>query len=116
MAKPEWGTKRVCQSCGAHFYDLRRSSIRCPKCGSSFDPDASLRGRKSRPPAPAERVAVVAPVVVAEAPPEDEAPAGEEEAEEEKVGEELIEDVSELGEDSEDVSEVLDGVEDGAET
>ncbi len=32
MAKPEWGTKRKCQGCGAHFYDLKRDPIVCPKC------------------------------------------------------------------------------------
>ncbi|MGB0671459.1 MAG: TIGR02300 family protein, partial [Rhodospirillales bacterium] len=32
MAKPEWGTKRACQSCGARFYDLGRNPIVCPKC------------------------------------------------------------------------------------
>ncbi|HVG81046.1 MAG TPA: FYDLN acid domain-containing protein, partial [Methylomirabilota bacterium] len=24
MAKPEWGTKRICHSCGTRFYDLLR--------------------------------------------------------------------------------------------
>ena len=23
VGKPEWGTKRICQSCGAKFYDLK---------------------------------------------------------------------------------------------
>ncbi|WP_339852442.1 FYDLN acid domain-containing protein, partial [uncultured Nisaea sp.] len=32
MAKPEWGIKRTCQSCGARFYDLMKSPIVCPKC------------------------------------------------------------------------------------
>ena len=34
MAKPEWGTKRICQSCGARFYDFGRSPITCPACGA----------------------------------------------------------------------------------
>ena len=33
MAKPELGTKRLCASCGAKFYDLNNDPIRCPKCG-----------------------------------------------------------------------------------
>ncbi|MHB2167314.1 TIGR02300 family protein [Alsobacter sp. R-9] len=36
MAKPELGTKRQCQSCGAKFYDLNKSPITCPKCGAAF--------------------------------------------------------------------------------
>ncbi len=34
MAKPELGTKRVCVSCGAKFYDLTKSPAVCPKCGT----------------------------------------------------------------------------------
>ncbi|MGE0415734.1 MAG: TIGR02300 family protein [Acetobacteraceae bacterium] len=34
MAKPELGTKRVCVSCGARFYDLTKSPAICPKCGT----------------------------------------------------------------------------------
>jgi uncharacterized protein (TIGR02300 family) len=34
MAKPELGTKRVCVSCGARFYDLTRQPAVCPKCGT----------------------------------------------------------------------------------
>lgn len=30
------GTKRVCQSCEAKFYDLNRSDIVCPMCGVIF--------------------------------------------------------------------------------
>ncbi len=33
MAKPELGTKRVCVSCGARFYDLTKQPAVCPKCG-----------------------------------------------------------------------------------
>ncbi len=44
MAKPELGTKRQCQSCGAKFYDLNNDPIVCPKCGTVFQAVA-LRGR-----------------------------------------------------------------------
>ena len=54
MAKPEWGVKRVCQSCAARFYDLNRSPITCPKCAAPFDPEALLKSRRSRPVAPAK--------------------------------------------------------------
>ncbi len=36
MAKPELGTKRLCGSCGAKFYDLSKDPIVCPKCGTVF--------------------------------------------------------------------------------
>jgi len=32
VAKPELGTKRLCGSCGAKFYDLSKDPIVCPKC------------------------------------------------------------------------------------
>ena len=54
MAKPEWGIKRVCQSCATKFYDLGRSPIACPQCGARFDPEALLKSSRSRPTAPAK--------------------------------------------------------------
>lgn len=36
MAKPELGTKRLCASCGAKFYDLNKDPIICPKCEAVF--------------------------------------------------------------------------------
>lgn len=38
MAKPELGTKRLCASCGAKFYDLKQDPIVCPKCETVFHP------------------------------------------------------------------------------
>ncbi|RFD20773.1 TIGR02300 family protein [Komagataeibacter melaceti] len=34
MAQPNLGTKRVCVSCSARFYDLNRNPAVCPKCGT----------------------------------------------------------------------------------
>jgi uncharacterized protein (TIGR02300 family) len=36
--KQDRGTKRTCQNgdCGARFYDLARSPIKCPICGSAY--------------------------------------------------------------------------------
>ncbi len=34
--KAERGTKRVCQSCGAKFYDLNRDPISCPMCQAAY--------------------------------------------------------------------------------
>jgi uncharacterized protein (TIGR02300 family) len=36
VAKPELGSKRQCQNCGAKFFDLNRDPIICPKCGTVF--------------------------------------------------------------------------------
>jgi uncharacterized protein (TIGR02300 family) len=36
VAKPELGTKRLCGSCGAKFYDLGKDPIVCPKCDTVF--------------------------------------------------------------------------------
>lgn len=36
VVKAELGTKRTCPSCAARFYDLLKSPIVCPKCGTSF--------------------------------------------------------------------------------
>jgi uncharacterized protein (TIGR02300 family) len=107
VVKPAWGTKRTCQSCDAKFYDLNRSPIACPKCGAIFDPEASLKTRRSRP---AEKVVPLKPEpkvpdleIESEETEEIEAEEGEEE--------ELIEDASELGEDDEDMAEVIDKTE-----
>ncbi|CUW47648.1 TIGR02300 family protein [Novacetimonas hansenii] len=34
MAQPNLGTKRVCVSCSARFYDLNKNPAVCPKCGA----------------------------------------------------------------------------------
>ncbi len=76
MAKPEWGVKRLCQSCATKFYDLGRSPIACPQCGARFDPEALLKSRRSRPaaaPKPAKAPAK-APEVDETGRPDDESP------------------------------------------
>jgi uncharacterized protein (TIGR02300 family) len=37
VAKSELGVKRLCPSCGTKYYDLNRTPIVCPKCGTTFD-------------------------------------------------------------------------------
>lgn len=56
MAKPEWGFKRTCLSCGAKFYDMKKDPIVCPKCETVFDPDAATKLKRSRQ-APDDKVA-----------------------------------------------------------
>tara|TARA_B100000700_G_scaffold252597_1_gene284143 strand:+ start:480 stop:857 length:378 start_codon:yes stop_codon:yes gene_type:complete len=48
MVKPEWGIKRICHSCSARFYDMHRSPIVCPACGTEFTPVTSGRGSRSK--------------------------------------------------------------------
>jgi uncharacterized protein (TIGR02300 family) len=50
LIKPELGTKRVCPSCSARFYDLQKRPIECPKCSFEFEPEALLKQRRARLP------------------------------------------------------------------
>jgi len=117
LAKPEWGQKRTCQSCGCRFYDLTRTPIVCPKCGANVEPDVPFKVRRGSSSAPVEPK-VVAPVVVdpevqdIEAEElvgveddEDAIETEEEGAEDDESG--LIEDASDLGEDDDDMAEVM---------
>ncbi len=36
MAKSDWGTKRLCQGCGARFYDLMKDPAVCPTCNTEL--------------------------------------------------------------------------------
>ena len=51
MSKPARGTKRVCPSCGARFYDLNRTPITCPVCQAIYQvtPPTSRRGERAAP-------------------------------------------------------------------
>ena len=134
MAKPEWGIKRICASCGARFYDLRRNPIICPKCETEFKVEQPAARRRSRP-APAEakppkkeEAAVAVKEEAAVAVKEEAAvavevtPVVDDDAEDDEIEEELaeiddesdddvIEDTSDLGEDDDDMAEVLEHTE-----
>ena len=116
VAKAEWGTKCMCQTCGAKFYDLKKSPVLCPSCGELY-----LAKPAKAAPAPK----VVKPVK-AEPPPapppsmddddaEPEKPAKEEDLAKDINADESddndedapIEDVSELGGDRDEVAEVI---------
>jgi uncharacterized protein (TIGR02300 family) len=103
VAKAEWGLKRTCLSCNAKFYDMNRSPILCPKCGAAFDPEALAKARRTR---------VVAPPARAAAPADEEVAVEADEKEEEEG---VMEDTSELGEDSDDVEDVVDSGEGSGE-
>ena len=49
MARPEWGTKRICQTCSARYYDFLKSPPTCPSCAAVYDPEALLKSRRARP-------------------------------------------------------------------
>jgi uncharacterized protein (TIGR02300 family) len=65
VAKPELGTKRLCASCGAKFYDLSKDPIICPKCETVFHP--VVLATRARPESARAPVAPLAPEA-AEAP------------------------------------------------
>jgi len=54
VAKPELGIKRQCANCGAKFYDLGKSPIICPKCGTLHEIAAPARRQVAAKPAPVE--------------------------------------------------------------
>ena len=138
MAKPEWGEKRICQSCDAPFYDLGRKNIECPKCRTPFDlmPPAK---KKRRAPAAKPKEAIAEGAEFLPENPEAAAavidgyaetgikagigPTGDvndkgkdepvDDEEKEEKSDELIEDVSDLGQDYDDMSEVKEHIDDG---
>jgi uncharacterized protein (TIGR02300 family) len=88
VAKSDWGTKRICQSCATKFYDFGRAPIACPKCGTTFDPETLLKSRR-RPPAASK------PVKAVKAP----APAKDDDEEEDI---EIDDDIGEIDDDDDD--------------
>ena len=55
MSKPARGIKRVCQSCGARFYDLGRTPIVCPSCQAVYQVTQPTSRRGERAPVPEVR-------------------------------------------------------------
>jgi uncharacterized protein (TIGR02300 family) len=59
MSKPARGSKRVCPSCGARFYDLNRTPITCPLCQAVYQlPTAPSRRSERAQAAEARKVEV----------------------------------------------------------
>jgi len=121
LAKPEWGLKRTCPTCGNRFYDLRRESIVCPVCDTVYDPERlpkPKRGgavaREEKVPAPVRRPVPVddeeetADEEVADVAIDEIDDSGDDDAETEEG--DLIEDTSDLGEDDDDIGEVMEHV------
>ncbi|MEX2631664.1 MAG: TIGR02300 family protein [Tistlia sp.] len=102
MAKPEWGSKRICQSCGAKFYDFDKNPIVCPACSATFDPEAILKSRRGKAPVSKEKAKPVKSKVDEardDAIMDDDEVELDEDAEEESEDEEVVEDASDLGDD-----------------
>lgn len=129
MAKQEWGTKRLCPSCGVKYYDLRRNPVTCPKCDSAYPTPPASKARRAATvkavPEPAPPVAVAEPPVavvkldqvdatVAAGAPDAADKDGEggtgSDGKKADKGADVIEDVSELGEDANDMAEVINGI------
>ncbi len=115
MAKPEWGAKRQCQSCGARFYDLLRTPITCPKCNALVENEAGFKPRR------AKALATVAAGAAAAAAKPNELEIAEDDVEVEDIagGEAdesgLMEDASDLGEDDDDMAEVIEHMDENIE-
>jgi uncharacterized protein (TIGR02300 family) len=118
VAKPEWGAKRICQSCGTRFYDLMRTPCICPKCQSVVETEMVFKPRRqSSAEARAAKLAPVtaelgADVLETEGESEELETIEEEDAEAPSVDADeeddaLMEDVADLGEDDDDMAEVM---------
>ena len=114
MAKPELGTKRQCQACGAKFFDLNKDPIVCPKCGTLFQGAARARVAAKEDEEDTELAAPVGVDVVSL----DEVEAGEEKVAETVVEDIDVEDESDAADDpfleeeeadDDDVSNLIDG-------
>ena len=105
-AKKDLGTKLICQSCGAKFYDLKKKNPVCPKCDEAY---VAAKPKTRR----AAVKAVVEPKAAAEAKAEaaaTEIPANDDAPDEAKVDDDveddgsddsLMEDTSNIGGDEE---------------
>lgn len=120
MAKPEWGTKRLCPSCGIRFYDMKKSPVTCPGCDADVPVEPLLKARR---PSPAKDVPVPAKVEEKVSPdsPEDDIdavigiPDVEDIDDDDDDDDALIEDASDLEEDD-DVAEVKEHMEEVPDT
>ena len=113
MAKPEWGTKRMCQSCATKFYDLGKEPVACPSCGAVLDLKAartssSASAAKAKP-KPEKEVKKKRPVAAVEPGEEGEIEAIDDADIDDTVpaeDDEALEDTADLGEDG-DLQEVI---------
>jgi uncharacterized protein (TIGR02300 family) len=120
VAKPELGSKRLCASCAAKFYDLNKTPITCPKCGTPFEvvsvttrPRPDQRAAARKPEVEAEEVEEAELISLEEA--DAEAQGKQAEAAEDVEADEAIEDgaedpiIEQEEEEDTDVSEIIGG-------
>ena len=100
MAKPELGSKRVCVSCATRFYDLTRQPAVCPKCSTEQPAEQPRLRRAGGNVMEEKRRAKVAPV-----PGLDTADV-EVEVSDDDVEEDVLEDTSDLEDDTDAIVEV----------
>ena len=111
MAKPELGNKHQCQNCGARFFDLNKSPITCPKCGTIFHAaplsrvthHAAVAGDEDTP---AGAGTVLVPLEEADAGEDKVAAVADDDTEIEAVDDTFLE---EEEEDADDVGDLIDG-------
>ena len=128
MNNPKWGVKRQCQECGAHFYDLKRSKVVCPKCDAPFAVEAKPKVKraiatppKAAPPAPLKKPAEksdetemsaedkVVKEFAGDILTDNNPAASDDDDDDDDEDENSFEDASELGKDEDDMAEVIDG-------
>ena len=102
MAKPDWGKKLTCPSCGARFYNLNKEPATCPKCEATVEIQPVLKPRRTPAEAPkpkkdVEKVSDDDDDVDALLDDDDD--------------DDLIEDTSDLDDDDDDVAEVKEYIE-----
>lgn len=102
VAKPEWGQKHTCKSCGVRFYDMQRTPVVCPKCGAEQPNEEPIKTKRAV--VAEEKVKKAKPALMAE-----EVGFDDDEDEDDDLG---IEDVSELGEDEDSLADVVVGDDD----
>ncbi len=86
MAKPEWGAKRTCLSCGTKFYDFARDPIVCPSCEAASKVESQSkpkRGSRAKERAEAAKPAAPPAVVDNDKKDDDEAATAPEDGDEE---------------------------------
>ncbi len=110
MAKPELGTKRVCVSCSARFYDLTKVPAVCPKCSTEQPPEQPRVRRSGGNVMEEKRRAKVLPV-----PGIEDADVETDAEEVEEAEEDVLDDTSDLEDSADAIAEVEVEVENGEE-
>lgn len=111
MSKADWGVKRKCAACGMFFYDMKKEEFKCPKCGIEYKAADFLEAHMQ---------------AVLKNAKKDKTFVENDMTEDELINtvmkddifltddenDDLVEDASELGDDSQDMDDVVEGVED----